>query len=87
MSNKPPWDNEPTPWVDEAAWDQLQDGGCAPSVNVITSDDARDLERRMRHAERLLEEWPGRFPTQNQWTIWLIERKHHLQAAKEQDGC
>lgn len=45
-----PWDNEPTQIVDDIE-DHNELTGCN---GFILSDDARNIERRMRAAERLL---------------------------------
>ncbi len=43
-----PWDGEDTPMVDEHSWVPYQ------SPRVVAAKRVRDLERRLRHAERLV---------------------------------
>lgn len=52
---KKPWDQEPTPLCDEAAYD-VGDYGRKMCVDgdYVDSDFARRMERRLRHAARLL---------------------------------
>ena len=60
MSNKKPkaaWADEPTPLCEKERWQPDDDkarsakDGC---IEVVDFDVARDLERRLRHAARLL---------------------------------
>jgi hypothetical protein len=61
-----PWDNEPTPLTDAARLHlECEDSCCAVytysqhneeySGDIVRADKMADLERRLRHAERLLE--------------------------------
>ena len=53
MNDKKPWDDEPTPQTDkesDSVW-SADDGTCFERVH---SDFARDLERRLRHAWKLV---------------------------------
>jgi len=49
---KRPWDSEPTPRTDEASAEWLYAGG--DEIEIVTRDFARNLERRLRAAERAL---------------------------------
>jgi len=67
-----PWDGEQSPLTDDIA----------RGNHVVPTDLAQDLERRLRHAEGLLE---SILPTLEWGTADLEATKEHLAAAKEAD--
>ena len=75
---KTPWDNEPTPLTD--ARTPIRAGS---PTDFVSARFARELERRMRHAERLLEESPMyiQFGTFKEFDAKV--RAHLTAAAKE----
>ena len=73
-----PWDNEPTPLTDAAS--QLWTTTGDEYNDAVKSADVRNIERRMRAAERLLEDIKFTFRGCNMPLI-----NAHLEAAKE-DG-
>lgn len=73
-----PWANEPTRMC-ETDWNK--------KMKSMPLNDARNLERRMRAAERLLD-WLVReadTPSQLQRVLGLSEAKKHLEAARKDD--
>jgi len=74
-----PRDNETTPFVDKHSWVPYQ------SPRVVSAKHARDLERRLRSAERLLalayDEGYNRLRPADSKAL-----KDHLAAAKEADN-
>lgn len=76
-----PWDNEPTPLCEKYEMlarfgNQLDD----IREYVVGVHDARNLERRMRAAERLLEDIKFTF---RGWKMPLIDA--HLEATRKED--
>lgn len=70
-----PWDNEPTPIIDNS--DMYY-----PDTAIEVG---RNLERRMRAAELLLED-ERREAVGMQFDLWCREADAHLEAAKREDG-
>ena len=53
MSDEKPWASEPTPLCDEDVHADVAQGGLV--VETVPIETARDLERRLRHALKLVE--------------------------------
>ena len=80
-----PWDNEPTPLANEFEVEEY-----SPRIRrYIDADIARNLERRMRAAERLLDETivgceAGRC-SDFDWIKWCNKAKAHSDAAWKEE--
>ena len=78
-----PWDNEPTPIIDDIEDHNELTGG----NGFVLSDDARNLERRMRAAESLLQ-WllhECELSTPAYLNNGVNAAKVHLEAAKKEN--
>ena len=71
-----PWKDEPTPLTDAASFAGFP--GCTSAT-----DHARDLERRLRNAERLLTRYYNETPIGHHPHMIAHEVDAHLTAAKE----
>ena len=76
-----PWDNESTPLVD-AVW--TSDKPDEEAVNAVC-EFAEEFERRMRAAERLLED-ERREAVGMQFDLWCREADAHLEAARKEEN-
>lgn len=74
-----PWDNEPSPIIDKAA-DDAEDN---PLASIYIWFDARNLERRLRHAERLLDKVCNWLRVDGELEQSIVV---HLEAARQEDG-
>ena len=75
------WDKEPTILTDAAEANAIYN---RPELAVVI-DHARNLERRMRAAERLIKiggKWDGGYD----WERWKRECNEHIEAAFKEDG-
>lgn len=87
-----PWADEPTPLTD-AESDHVVNWHSAYACDRLHDDDvlqvptmfARNLERRMRAAERLLED-ERREAVGMQFDLWCQEADAHLEAARKEGG-
>jgi hypothetical protein len=77
-----PWDNEPTPLADESAVEEY-----SPRLKLyVDLQTARNLERRMRAAEKLIRKTINdTYPLVPEHDILLDEIKAHLEAARKED--
>ena len=77
-----PWDNEPTPTTKQAVIDSHG------HWTFELRDRMENLERRLRHAEKLLEQIAGQlFYADVIMTIDVaIDVEDHLKAARQEDG-
>lgn len=95
-----PWDNEPTPMTDAECRDgeyPLDMGGKAtlgsldytrsPKYGeVVPAEKSRNLERRMRAAERLLDDERQWSESSYDFANWSHDVHAHLEAARKEDG-
>ena len=79
-----PWANEPTPIVDSKE---------VREYDMVSSGIARDLERRLRHAEGLVKEHMeihqadvSAETKMNRFLSWLNRRDAYLAAAEREDA-
>jgi len=76
-----------TPWTDEREFHR--DSGEHDHLDmVVAADDARNLERRLRIAEALIEEvvsgYEAECDSAFDWVAWYDKASAHLTAAKEE---
>jgi len=78
-----PWENEPHPQTDA-----LCKKWCHNETDQLTTciEHAEQTEQRLRHAEMLLDEWPGSFATERILAQWCAKCRAHLAVAKEADN-
>lgn len=74
-----PWDNEPSPEADKS-W--MYPPSFDADTKVVSHEKFANLERRLRHAERLLNDAKHYVPELNLFSMVLS----HLEAAKAEDN-
>ena len=82
---KKPWDNGPTPETDDACMAECWPDVVLPTGSVPASF-ARDLERRCRNAEKLLDECRSIMAANGLYPITQKRVSAHLAAAAQEDG-
>ena len=74
-----PWAGDPTPLTDALWSDEDTDGEAYVTF-------ARNLERRMRAAERLLDDERQWSESSHDFVDWSHDVQAHLEAARKEDG-
>ena len=86
---KTPWDYEPTPLTDANAKELINYGTRwkhDPYGSEVDADVCRELERRMRHAERLLASHDAAMDYgPDGISNWMSSVQEHLTAAAKED--
>ena len=79
-----PWDNEPTPLTDAAL--TVDDNHDQFEKDVARIATSLYLERRMRAAERLLDDERQWSESSHDFVDWSHDVQAHLEAARMEDG-
>ena len=80
-----PWDNELTPRSIKASEQETFPDVVFPT-SCVPSAFAQNLERRMRAAERLLDDERQWSESSHDFVDWSHDVQEHLEAAREEDG-